>query len=450
MIKERLHFETTYKLEEFILNTKWDDFPPEVKQRMKGCFVDLVCAMVIGSHSRQFKAGVKLAESVFGLGEIPAIGSDKTFTTIGAAAAMGHASNAYDIDDSHSMTRSHPGTSFVGGILASAYEHDLSRNEFFSTMLVAYETTLRMGAAIMDYYQFAHSSGTFGSVGVAAGVGRILGFSKEELNNALSIAEFNAPIVPAIRSVEYPSMNKDGVPFGVMAGMLAVRDAQCGFEGNKNLLEADEYRPYLDDLGKKWQIMDLSFKPYTCCRWGHPAIDACVGLMRDNNISADDIESVVVYTFLRATLLSKIVPKTTDEAQYNIAYPVAAALVYGDCGLTQVWEDSLGDPKVTAMMKRLSFAVDDDIEAQFPALRFCRAEIVTKDGRVFKSGLCAPRGEARDNISVEWLQDKFRRITAPILSSEGQEKIIEMICAEEDMPIRSIVDEINKKDYWLL
>ena len=444
-----MHFETTYRLEDFILHTKWEAVPPEVRDRMKGCFVDLMGAMVIGSRSRQFEAGVRLAQTVFAPGDIPVVGSEQRFSFLGAAAAMGHASNAYDIDDGHNMTRAHPGTSFVGAVLAAAYENNLSRDEFLTAMLVAYETTIRIGAAIMDYYQYAHSSGTFGAVGVAAGVGRILGFTKEEMNNVLSVAEFNAPLVPGIRSVEYPSMNKDGVPFGVMTGILAVKASQCGFVGNKNLLESDEHKHYLDDLNTKWQVMDLYFKPYTCCRWAHPAIDACVGLMKENGITADDIESAAIRTFHRATLLSKIVPQSADEAQYNIAYPVAAALVHGDFGLAQVREENLGDPKVLEMMKRLSFVVDEKLDAQFPARRICRAEIVTKDGRTFLSDECEPRGEAYENISVDWLADKFRRITGPVLTAAAQEKLLDMITGEENIPVRAIVDEVNKPEYWL-
>lgn len=443
-----MRFATDYKLEDFILNTRWEDLPEEVQTRMKGCFVDLMGALVIGSRSRQFEAGLRLAARIYGKGDIPVIGSAERFNFMGASAAMGHSSNAYDIDDGHNMTRAHPGTSFVGAVLSAAYEKNISRNEFLAAMLVAYETTIRSGAAIMDYYKYAHSSGTFGAVGVAAGVGRIYGFTREQMNNVLSIAEFNAPLVPGIRSVEYPSMNKDGVPFGVMVGTLAIMDALCGFEGNKNLLEADEYRHYLDDLGTKYQVMDLYFKPYTCCRWGHPAIDACVGLMREHGITADDIEHVTIQTFHRATLLSKIVPKTADEAQYNIAYPVAAALVYGDFGLAQVREESLGDPKVVKMMERLSFATDPALDAQFPARRICRAEIVTKDGRTLLSPECEPRGEAHENIGLDWLCDKFRRITGPVLTSAGQEKLIGMISAAEDIPLRAIVDEANRPEYW--
>lgn len=436
-------FQTDYRLENYILNTQWEELPEQVQTRMKGCAVDLFGALLVGSRSKQFEAGLQLAKTVFGIGDIPVIGSAEKLCFAGAATAMGHSSNAYDIDDGHNLTRTHPGTSFVGAVLAAAYEKNVSRNEFFTAMLVAYETTVRMGAALMDYYQYAHSSGTFGAVGVAAGVGRLYGFTKEQLNNALSVAEFNAPLVPGIRSVEYPSMNKDGVPFGVMTGVLAVLNTLCGFTGNKHMLEAEEYRSYCDDLGEKYQVMDLYFKPYPCCRWAHPAIDAGVGLMKENYLQPADIQKVTIYTFKRATLLSKIVPQTADEAQYNIAWPVAAALVYGDFGMEQVREENLGDPAVVNMMQKLHFAVDADFDARFPAERICRAEILTTDGRRFVSDECEPRGEAKESIGLDWLTDKFRRLTAPVLTKEGQEKLIDLLTGEENVPIRQIVAAAN-------
>jgi len=438
-----MKYETNYRLENYILNLNWDYLPLPVQERIKGCFIDLMGALIIGSKSQQFAVGLKLASTLYGKGDISVVGSDQCFGFMGAAAAMGHSSNAYDIDDGHNLIRAHPGTSFVGAVLAAALEKNISRNEFLTAMLAAYETTIRMGAAIMDYYQYAHSSGTFGAIGTAAGVGRIYGFTKEQLNNVLSIAEFNAPLVPGIRSVEYPSMNKDGVPFGVMIGTLAIMENLCGFEGNKHLLEAEEYMHYLDDLDEKYQIMDLYFKPYTCCRWAHPAIDACIGIMNSQKLLPNDIASVTIKTFHRATLLSKIIPHTVDEAQYNIAYPVAASLIYGDFGYDQVRQDNLPDPKVVEMMNRLEFVTDSEFDAKFPAHRICQAEIVTKDGRKFLSSECEPRGEACENISLDWLCDKFRRITATVITSQGQDQLIKLICDDTDVPIRTIVDAAN-------
>ena len=118
-------------------------------------------------------------------------------------------------------------------------------------------------------------------------------------------------------------------------------------------------------------------------------------------------------------------------------------------GLEQVREEHLGDPKVVSMMKRLSFVVDESLDKQFPTRRICRAEIVTRDGGRFLSNPCEPKGEAHENIQVDWLKDKFHRITGSVLTSDGQEKILDMICGDEDYSIRAIVDEVNKSEYWL-
>ena len=435
-----MNFTTTYKLENFLLNTKWEELPSQVQQRLRGCMLDLLGALVAGSGSEQFRVGVRLAKKLFKDGDIAAIGTKETFSTVGAATAMGHSSNAYDIDDGHNIIRAHPGTSFIGGLLAAGYEKDIDAKDFLTALYVAYEATIRMGAAIMDYYQYAHSSGTFGAVGVVAGAGRMYGFTKEQMNNALSVSEFNAPLVPGIRSVEYPSMNKDGVPFGVMVGELALEAGMCGFTGNKNLLEAEEYQHYLDDLGIKHEVMDLYFKPYPCCRWGHPAIDACLAVMQDNAVKAEDIEKVIVETFYKATQLSKDIPSCADEAQYNIAYPVASSIVNGGFSIAQVEETS--DPKVHAMMEKLTFQCDPELDAQFPAKRLCRVRMILKDGSTVVSGVHEPRGEAFENIGYDWLAEKFLRITGHKLTRAQQDELIADI-RSDSWTVRELTHKVN-------
>ena len=437
-----MRFETDYKLERFILETRWSDLPQAVRERLRGCMIDLTGALVAGSQSRQFQAGLALARRALRSGETAVIGARDRFDFLGAAAVMGHSSNAYDIDDGHNIIRAHPGTSFIGGLLAAGYEKGLGATDFLTALYVAYEVTIRSGAAIMDYYKFAHSSGTFGAVGVAAGAGRIFGFTKEEMNNALSIAEFNAPLVPGIRSVEYPSMNKDGVPFGVMTGALAVLAGMSGFTGNKNLLEADEYRRYLDDLGQKHEVMQLYFKPYPCCRWAHPAIDACLALLREHSIAPGEIEAVAIHTFQKATQLSKGVPHSADEAQYNIAYPVASAIVNGGFSIAQV--EQTNDPAVISMMGRLRFACDAELDAAFPQKRFCRAEITLKNGQTFRSAVHEPRGEAEENIGCDWLADKFRQTTAGVLAPDAQGEIIAMLRTDA-WDVRALINRLNAR-----
>ena len=436
-------FTTDYRLEKFIIDARWENFPADVQNRLRGCLIDLIGALLSGTKSEQFEVGLRIAKKTFGSGDVAVIGSKDRFSAIGAACAMGHSSNAYDIDDGHNIIRAHPGTSFIGALLSVAYDEDATLKDLFAAMLVAYEASIRMGVAIMDYYKYAHSSGTFGSVGVAVGVGKLLGFNEKQLNHALSISEFNAPLVPGIRSVEYPSMNKDGVPFGVMIGMLSVLETECGFTGNKNLLEADAYSHLLSDLGEKYEVLSLYFKPYPCCRWAHPAIDSCIVTMKENNISSSDIESVTVKTFNRATLLSKIEPKCADEAQYNIAYPVATAIVHGDFSIDHVMPEAFSDSAVLDMMKRLYFETDEELDQRFPKERICRAEIHTKGGKVFISRDFEPAGEAHDNIGTDWLSAKFHRIAGCVMNENARDSVLKMVLGDENLPVRTLVDTIN-------
>lgn len=439
-----MKFITDYRLEHFILDTRWETLPEPVQERLRGCLLDLFGALISGSRSDQFSAGLALARRAFRPGGIAALGTSERFDFLGSTAVMGHSSNAYDIDDGHNVIRAHPGTSFIGGLLAAGYDRDCSAHDFLTTLYVAYETTVRMGRAIMDYYQYPHSSGTFGAVGVVAGAGRIFGLGAEQMNNALSIAEFNAPLVPGIRSVEYPSMNKDGVPFGVMAGALALLASESGFTGNKNLLEAEEYRHYLDDLGVRHEVLALYFKPYPCCRWGHPAIDACLSLLRQHGITASEIEHVTIQTFYKATQLSKGIPSCADAAQYNIAYPVASSIVNSGFSIEQV--EQTGDPAVHQMMERLSFVCDPELDAQFPAKRLCRAVMELKNGRRLISDVMGPRGEAEENIGYPWLADKFRHITGGQLASGQQDALIDLLHGDQ-WSVRQLVDQVNS---WLL
>lgn len=437
-----MEFITNYKLENYILNTKWEDFPEEVKERAVVCGIDLMMALILGSHGKQFENGKKLA-SQFKDGNIEIPGCDENFSYLGAATAMGHASNSFDIDDGHNMIKGHPGTSFIGSVMAAGLESDISYREYLTTLVISYDVAVRMGIAIQKHYDFLHSTGTYGAVASAAGAGRIFGFTKEQMNTVISMAEFHAPMVPVMRAVEYPSMSKDGVPFGAMIGALCVLDTIAGETAKTHLLEMPEFEYLLRTLGNTYEIMNLYFKPYTCCRWAHQPIQASVELMRENSVTFNDVESVKVYTFTSASRLSKIVPKDTDQAQYNIAFPVASAIVHGGVGYEQIRNEALDNRDVIDMMDRLTFVVDPELDIQFPEKRLARVEFTLKDGRLLKSKVYAADGEASDNVDMDWIVKKFERITAPFLDEKCRKDVLRLMTENLDIKLRDVVKGVN-------
>ena len=438
-----MNFVTDYRVEDYILRTRWEDLPREVRDRALVCSVDLMMALILGSYGTQFQCGRRLAAHVEP-GDLTVPGCRDTFSFLGAAIAMGHASNSFDIDDGHNMIKGHPGTSFIGGLLAAALERDIPYREYLTALVVGYDVAVREGLALQDHYRFLHSTGTYGAVATAAVAGRVLGMSREQLNTALSMAEFHAPLTPVMRAVEHPSMNKDGTPFGVMVGVLAVLDTLGGETACTHLLEAEEYRRLTDTLGREYEILNLYFKPYTCCRWAHQPIQASIELMAAQGIAPEDVGHVSVHTFDSAARLSKIRPRDTDEAQYNIAYPVAAAIIHGDVGYRQVCDEAVHDPRVLAMMDRLSFEVDPEMERQFPEKRLAWVSFRLKDGRTVNSRVYAADGERDDRVDMAWMERKFRRITAPFLTPEGQDQVLDLLRGDLERPMSQVVERVNR------
>lgn len=440
-----MEFNTDYRTERFALSAEWEQFPDAVKEHALMSSLDIMMALILGSYGKQFDAGEKLATLTGMNGDIPVVGSDKTYNLLGAAIVMGHASNSFDIDDGHRMIQGHPGTSFIGGVLAAAIEKNLKYKDFLSVLVTCYELTIRWALAMQKHYGFLHSTGTYGAFGTALGVGRILGFDEKQLNNALSIADYHAPLTPVMRAVEYPSMNKDGVPFGALVGTMAVLETICGSTGRTHILEIPEYREHLDNLWETWHILELYYKPYTCCRWAHQPIQAILDLKSEYGFGYEQVERVKVYTFRSAARLSKIEPKNTDEAQYNIAWPVASALVYSDVGYMQVRDEALNDEQVLGMMKRLSFEVNPELDAQFPGKRLAYVDILMNDGTHYQSRVYEAPGEMDDpGLNLDWIKQKFKRITRWLLDENKQEEIIDMMTnPEQDMRIKEIVLKIN-------
>lgn len=84
-----MNFRSDYRLEKFIAETDWKSLPEEVKERMRGCFIDLLGALLCGTLSDQFKAGLALAERIYGEGEVAVIGTKKKVFIYGSSLCDG-------------------------------------------------------------------------------------------------------------------------------------------------------------------------------------------------------------------------------------------------------------------------------------------------------------------------------------------------------------------------
>lgn len=432
------------KLLRFIKDTTWESLGSAEKDQAKKCFLDLAGVICAGAKNNSARAAAKYTAENYPVGNCTILATGKKTNLVGAALANGMSANALDMDDGYSLLRGHPGAGFFGALLSAAEESGCTYGQFLAALVVAYETSIRQGYAIRDFYKWDHSSGCYSAFGTAAGVGKLLGLDDTQLEMALGIADFIAPLNPAKRSCYVPSMNKDGIYYGQHAGTQAVMMAKSGITGRNPVILDDEYLGQIDTLGKTYYMFDLYIKFYSCCRWAHSPICAVADLMKEHKIDQNDIQRIDIYSFGFAGTLYKCAPTCEDEAQYNIKYPIAAQVVFGDCGPLESSTTKMLDPRIPPMIEKIEFHHEPEYDKVFPAQRLSRAEITCQDGKVFVSGAYEPRGDKNADVSIQEIKEKIRKMNGLYAQQETVEALIDAVMnTPAEAPFETVLDKIR-------
>ncbi len=149
------------------------------------------------------------------------------------------------------------------------------------------------------------------------------------------------------------------------------------------------------------------------CRWAQPAVEAALALQRAHRFEAEDIVALSIESFREAIALGSAcaIATTTEEAQYSLPFPVAAALVFGDIGPAEVSAPRLADPRVARLQTVMTLTEDAEFSRRFPAERWARVRITLADGRTLASEPACARGNPENPLADDELHAKVFRAT---------------------------------------
>ena len=421
---------------DFTLNTRWEDLPAAVQCQAKRCLLDTLGALIAGSRTPVGGIMRRTARDQFGGDQATILVCGERSSAAGAALANGFFANALDIDDGYRNVKGHPGACALPPLLAAAeLAGGCDGREFLTALVIAYELGIRAGVIRHATYATYHASGSWGAVAGAAGAGRLLGLSAARLRHAVGAAEYHAPIAPMMKGIDTPSMGKDSIGWGGMVAVLSAVMARDGFSGIRSLFDDAPEPEWVESLGRRWEILNLYFKPYAACRWGQPAVAGAIALVREHGLAASQIRCIRVRAFAAATRLPGNHPRNTEEAQYSLAFPVAAALLDGEVGPAQVLPPRFFDVDLLNMMDRVVVEVAPEFEAEFPAKAPVEVLIETTAGDVLRSGRVEAQWEPPDSLpSDAELEAKFLWLTTPILGKLGAETLATAIRSAERWP----------------
>jgi 2-methylcitrate dehydratase PrpD len=410
----------------FTLHTRWENLPVEVRHQAKRCFLDTLGALIAGSQTPVAKLVEPLVRQQFGGDQATILVSGKRVSAAGAALANGFFGNALDIDDGYRNVKGHPGACALPPVLAGAeLAGACTGREFLTALVIAYELGIRAGLIRHATYACYHASGSWGAVAGAAAVSRLLGFSAPQTRHAMGTAEYHAPIAPMMKGIDTPSMGKDGIGWGCMVAVQAALMAGAGFTGIRPLFADAPDPTWVNNLGIDWEMLNLYFKPYAACRWGQPAVAGALTIIREHQLTPDQIRRIRVRTFTAATRLPNDPPRDTEAAQYNLAFPVAAALLDGAVGPKQVLPPRLHDPELLALRDRVTTELAPEFESEFPAKALAEVVVETTDSRIFSSGRVEAPWEPPDTLpSDSDLESKFIWLCAPVLGETRAKQLM--------------------------
>jgi 2-methylcitrate dehydratase PrpD len=421
---------------EFIHDTQWRDVPAPVRSQARRCLLDTLGAAMGGRRTELSRIVHDFAATAYG-GQGARLWLDgRPVSPPGAALANGMTIDALDIHDGSLLVKGHAGAAVVPAVLATVPVtggRSVSGQELLTTLVVGYEVALRAGVALHATACDYHTSGAWNALGCAAMAARALELDADQTGHALGIAEYHGPRSPMMRCIDHPTMLKDGSGWGAMTGVSAAMLAQAGFTGAPAVtVEAPEVADTWADLGARWRITEQFFKPYAVCRWAQPAMVGALALQDEHRLPLAAIERIQVLTFHQATRLARRHPTTTEEAQYSLPFPVAAALVHGELGLTQLSGGGLRDPEVLRLADRIDLVDDPMLSGRFPAERVARVRIETTDGVVHDSGEVHASWDAAAPPTDEELIAKFRWLASESVPATRVDELLDLVwtCAE--------------------
>jgi 2-methylcitrate dehydratase PrpD len=433
---------------------EFDALPDDVIRMALRCLLDLIGVAAAGARTPAAAiVNAYASTQMCGRDREARILFDGRRASLAGAAFAGAATiDAIDAHDGHVLTKGHAGVALLPALLAYVdggvgAGKRIDGREFIACLVLGYELATRAGIALHATTSDYHCSGAWNALGCAALGGRLMNFDERRMRDALGIAEYLGPRGQILRVCAQPTMLKDGSAWGAHAGVTAALLAREGFTGAPALtVEADEVKPLWSDLGQRWRIREQYFKAYPICRWAQPAVEAALSLKRAHRFDAEDIVAIGIESFREAIDLGSQcrMPATTDEAQYSLPFPVAAALIFGRVGAAEIGAAGLGDPRVARLLATFSLREDAEFSHRFPRERWARVRINLADGRELVSEPAQARGSPESPLGDEELLAKYRALAMPVLGATRAARIETLIAsiAMDAGALAELLDEL--------
>lgn len=293
--------------------------------------------------------------------------------------------------DSHPC--GHLGGVVIPATLAAAEHARASGAQYLSALIAAYEIPLRIGrdhAADLSARGF-RTTPCYGVFGASAGAGKLMGFDGVQIANAIRLA---ANFAGGLR--EYVDAATEESPF--QAGFAArnglhVADLiSCGITAAPSALHGNNgfYRAFAEsgidygtrlvkDLGRHFEFMSVTFKPYPACQWLRGIIRGMAILGREARGARPQQIDLTMNPFEADFVGVRYAGPFTSATQTVMSAPFCAALGWTEGTASYAGLRDFTNRAVLDLIPKIRVTSDASRRRYEPRLR-----VVTENGTVLE------------------------------------------------------------------
>jgi len=183
-------------------------------------------------------------------------------------------------------------------------------------------------------------------------------------------------------------------------------------------------------LGEDYIVMnDMNFKPYSCCRWLHPALDCIQQIKQENNLLPDDVKGIIIHSF--AWVKSQEAYDLHSVVDGQFCMPYTAYMVMQGYPPEPGWytEENLHDKDFDDFARKVKVITDPELDKIYFETDevSARVEIITQTGETYSKFVNIPKGDPRNPLTKEEVEEKFSIQASDVLNAEDFSRSIKMI-----------------------
>jgi 2-methylcitrate dehydratase PrpD len=414
--------DTILQFAEYVVKTKFLDLPQKVVDNTKKFIIDTIGVGIAGLEAPACQETLRTVRGWGGVKESTVLLSNYRCPAPWAAFQNSIFMHAIDFDDTLDASPLHANVTVLPAALAlSEAREGTTGKDLICAVAIGQDVACRIAASLKRPLAWTRTV-TCGYFGATAAAGKILKLDSEKIWNAFGISycQTSGNVQPMLDGVLVKRMQP---AFAAKAAVLSSVLAENGITGTKNVLDGDfgffklyEGNEYdrdilLGGLGKEFRGMDLSVKPYPCCRMTHASVDAALQLRRNVEFKLSDIERIyvrpskMVFEMVGSPFQIRKDPQV--DAQFSIPYTVAVALMKGDVFISDFEEKNIRDSGIKALADKIEVVADLTIDHR--DIMHCSVEAKMKEGGIIRSAVSAIKGNPLNPMSTQDCMEKFRK-----------------------------------------